>query len=55
MTDRDKDIAELAKKLLGNILEGALAGGKTIDEKACVDLALLCATTLVDKLADSLS
>jgi hypothetical protein len=53
MSERDNEIDELAKSILGNIVQGALAGGKIVDPKTTADLAVLCATALVDKLADS--
>lgn len=53
MSERDKEIAELAKNILGNVIQGTLAGGRaTIDPKEAAKAAVLCATALVDMLAD---
>ena len=51
MTERDTFIFELSQKLLGDILSGALAAGKTIDPPQCADLAVLAAVALYDKLS----
>ncbi|WP_167397621.1 hypothetical protein [Paraburkholderia aromaticivorans] len=53
MSERESEISELAKSILGNIVQGALAGGKIVDAQVSAELAVLCATALVDKLADS--
>ncbi len=53
MSDRTSEIEQLAKGILGNIVQGTLAGGKLVDPKVSAERALLCATALVDKLAAS--
>jgi hypothetical protein len=51
MSERANEIAELAKDILGNILQGILAGGGTVAPEAAAKLAVQSATALVDKLA----
>ncbi|WP_175932872.1 MULTISPECIES: hypothetical protein [unclassified Burkholderia] len=50
MTERDREIAELAKELLGRIVQGTVATGATVDVEQCAALAVRCATALVDRL-----
>ncbi|WP_196483498.1 hypothetical protein [Burkholderia territorii] len=50
MTERDNEIAELSKDLLGRIVQGTVASGAPVDAEQCATLAVQCATALVDKL-----
>ncbi|WP_196766843.1 hypothetical protein [Burkholderia territorii] len=50
MTERDNEIAELSKDLLGRIVQGTVANGVPVDAAQCAALAVQCATALVDKL-----
>ncbi|MFB5149455.1 hypothetical protein WJH60_07650 [Burkholderia orbicola] len=45
MTERDHEIAELSKELLGRIVQGT-----AVDVEQCAALAVQCATALVDRL-----
>lgn len=51
MTERDYEIADLAKDLLGRIVQGAVTNGATVDAEQSAELAVRCATVLIDKLA----
>ncbi|WP_179404527.1 hypothetical protein [Burkholderia guangdongensis] len=51
MTERQNDIADLAKDLLGAIVRGTLAAGASVDPDRSAELAVRCATALVDRLA----
>ncbi|WP_179950244.1 hypothetical protein [Burkholderia sp. MSMB1826] len=50
MTERDREIAELAKELLGRIVQGTVAAGAAVDAPQCAALAVQCATALIDRL-----
>ncbi|UVE67400.1 MULTISPECIES: hypothetical protein [Burkholderia] len=50
MTERDYEIADLSKDLLGRIVQGTIANGAAVDAEQCAALAVQCATALVDKL-----
>ncbi|KWA27128.1 hypothetical protein WT39_19535 [Burkholderia territorii] len=50
MTERDNEIAELSKDLLGRIVQGTVVNGAPVDAEQCAALAVQCATALVDKL-----
>ncbi|WP_175960755.1 hypothetical protein [Burkholderia pyrrocinia] len=50
MTERDYEIADLSKDLLGRIVQGTVANGAAVDAEQCAALAVQCATALVDKL-----
>ncbi|CAG9253381.1 MULTISPECIES: hypothetical protein [Burkholderia] len=50
MTEREHEIADLAKELLGRIVQGAMTNGAPVDAQQCAALAVECATALVDKL-----
>ncbi|WP_185640522.1 MULTISPECIES: hypothetical protein [unclassified Burkholderia] len=50
MTERDHEIADLSKELLGRIVQGMIANGAAVDAEQCAALAVQCATALVDKL-----
>ncbi|MBZ5789400.1 hypothetical protein K8353_04700 [Burkholderia contaminans] len=50
MTERDDEIADLSKELLGRIVQGTVAGGAVVDPEQCAALAVQCATALVDRL-----
>ncbi|MCA7996822.1 hypothetical protein [Burkholderia metallica] len=50
MTERDHEIADLSKELLGRIVQGAVASGAVVDVEQCVALAVQCATALIDRL-----
>ncbi|PHP86427.1 hypothetical protein CFB52_017790 [Burkholderia sp. AU18528] len=50
MTERDHEIAELSKELLGRIVQGTVATGAAVDAEQCAALAVRCATALVDRL-----
>ncbi|WP_179949402.1 MULTISPECIES: hypothetical protein [unclassified Burkholderia] len=50
MTERDREIAELAKELLGRIVQGTVATGAAVDAQQCAALAVQCATALIDRL-----
>ena len=50
MTERDYEIADLAKELLGRIVQGTLTAGATVDPARSADLALQCATALIERL-----
>ncbi|PXX38370.1 MULTISPECIES: hypothetical protein [Burkholderia] len=50
MTERDYEIADLSKELLGRIVQGTVANGAAVDAELCAALAVQCATALVDKL-----
>ncbi|MFW2274768.1 hypothetical protein [Burkholderia orbicola] len=53
MTERDHEIAELSKELLGRIVQGTVAAGAAgaaVDVEQCAALAVQCATALVDRL-----
>ncbi|AOJ27780.1 hypothetical protein WJ12_22910 [Burkholderia seminalis] len=50
MTERDHEIAELSKDLLGRIVQGTIATGATVNAQQCAALAVQCATALVDRL-----
>ncbi|VWC20338.1 hypothetical protein BLA6860_05772 [Burkholderia lata] len=51
MTERDYEIADLSKDLLGRIVQGTVASGAAVDAEQCAALAVQCATALVDRLA----
>lgn len=53
MTERDHEIADLSKELLGRIVQGAVANGATVDPAQCAALAVQCATALIDALEAS--
>ncbi|HHL4078328.1 hypothetical protein [Burkholderia sola] len=50
MTEREHEIADLSKELLGRIVQGAVTNGVPVDAQQCAALAVECATALVDKL-----
>ena len=50
MTERDDEIADLSKELLGRIVQGTVASGAVVDAEQCAALAVQCATALVDQL-----
>ncbi|WP_431823462.1 hypothetical protein [Burkholderia sp. F1] len=50
MTERDYEIADLSKDLLGRIVQGTLAAGATVDAQRSAELAVQCATALIDRL-----
>ncbi|MDR0244953.1 MAG: hypothetical protein LBJ65_25435 [Burkholderia sp.] len=50
MTERDHEIADLSKELLGRIVQGVVANGAVVDAEQCAALAVQCATALIDKL-----
>lgn len=50
MTERDHEIAELSKELLGRIVQGTVAAGAAVNAQQCAALAVQCATALVDAL-----
>ncbi|WP_201752343.1 hypothetical protein [Burkholderia pyrrocinia] len=50
MTERDYEIADLSKELLGRIVQGTVASGAAVDAQACAALAVQCAMALVDTL-----
>ncbi|AJY09823.1 hypothetical protein K6W16_21400 [Burkholderia dolosa] len=50
MTERDHEIADLSKELLGRIVQGTVANGATVDAQQCAALAIECATALIDRL-----
>ncbi|AFQ51559.1 MULTISPECIES: hypothetical protein [Burkholderia] len=50
MTERDQEIADLSRELLGRIVQGMVTNGATVDAEQCAALAVQCATALVDKL-----
>ncbi|MGR3906787.1 hypothetical protein Q3A80_07040 [Burkholderia sp. SR8] len=50
MTEREHEIAELAKELLGRIVQGTVTSGAPVDAQRCAALAMECATALVDEL-----
>ncbi|WP_164497712.1 hypothetical protein [Burkholderia catarinensis] len=50
MTERDHEIADLSKELLGRIVQGMIANGAAVDVQACAALAVQCAAALVDEL-----
>ncbi|WP_162999231.1 hypothetical protein [Burkholderia sp. Nafp2/4-1b] len=50
MTEREHEIAELSKELLGRIVQGAMMNGAPVDAQQCAELAVQCATALVDRL-----
>ncbi|HDR9587226.1 TPA: hypothetical protein QDC22_004493 [Burkholderia stabilis] len=50
MTERDYEIADLSKELLGRIVQGTVASGSPVDAAQCAALAVQCATALVDTL-----
>jgi uncharacterized protein YejL (UPF0352 family) len=50
MTERDHEIADLSKELLGRIVQGTVANGATVDAQQCATLAVECATALIDRL-----
>ncbi|MCP3724718.1 hypothetical protein M3I53_16575 [Paraburkholderia sp. CNPSo 3272] len=52
MSERDNEIADLAKDILGNIVQGMLASGKALVPADAANAAMQCATALVDQLAD---
>ncbi|PAK13175.1 hypothetical protein DF156_27610 [Burkholderia ubonensis] len=52
MTERDYEIADLSKDLLGRIVQGTLANGATVDAQRSAELAVQCATALIDRLAE---
>ncbi|KWD23322.1 hypothetical protein WL61_10475 [Burkholderia ubonensis] len=52
MTERDYEIADLSKDLLGRIVQGTLAAGATVDAERSAELAVQCATALIDRLAE---
>ncbi|MEX3941832.1 hypothetical protein AB4Y44_20175 [Paraburkholderia sp. BR10937] len=53
MSERDNEISDLAKDILGNVIQGMLASGKPLVPRDAANAAVLCATALVDQLADS--
>ncbi|WP_396331365.1 hypothetical protein [Burkholderia anthina] len=50
MTTREYEIADLAKELLGRIVQGAMMNGAPVDAQQCAALAVQCATALMDEL-----
>ncbi|WP_175780851.1 hypothetical protein [Burkholderia anthina] len=50
MTQRESEIADLSKELLGRIVQGAVMNGAPVDAQQCAALAVQCATALVDRL-----
>ncbi|MCA8063761.1 hypothetical protein [Burkholderia sp. AU38729] len=50
MTERDHEIADLSKDLLGRIVQGTVASGAVVDVEQCAALAVQCATALIDTL-----
>ncbi|AIO36151.1 hypothetical protein [Burkholderia pseudomultivorans] len=50
MTERDHEIADLSKELLGRIVQGTVASGAAVDAQQCAALAVQCATVLIDQL-----
>jgi hypothetical protein len=52
MTERDNDIADLAKELLCSMVQGMLATGASVDPARSAALAVQCATALIDALAE---
>ncbi|WP_185733321.1 hypothetical protein [Burkholderia sp. Bp8998] len=50
MTEREYEIADLSKELLGRIVQGAVMSGAPVDAQQCAALAVECATALVDTL-----
>jgi hypothetical protein len=52
MTERDNDIADLAKELLCSMVQGMLATGASVDPVRSAALAVQCATALIDALAE---
>lgn len=52
MTERDYEIGDLAKDLLGRIVQGTLAAGATVDAEQSAELAVRCATALIDRLEE---
>jgi hypothetical protein len=51
MTERQEFIADLSQKLLGELLNGALASGEALDIPNCVDTAVKAAEALYDRLS----
>ncbi|WP_185732491.1 hypothetical protein [Burkholderia sp. Bp8963] len=52
MTERDYEIGDLAKEILGRIVQGNLSAGATVDVEQSAELAVRCATALIDKLEE---
>jgi hypothetical protein len=52
MSERDQFIAEVSKKLLGDVIGGALARGETPHIQGCVDIAVKAAAALFDRLSE---
>jgi len=50
MTEREHEIADLSKDLLGRIVQGAVMNGAPVDAQQCAALAVQCATALMDEL-----
>lgn len=50
MTQRESEVADLSKELLGRIVQGAVMNGAPVDAQQCAALAVQCATALVDRL-----
>ena len=50
MTERDHEIADLSKELLGRIVPGTVKSGVVVDAEQCAALAVQCETALVDRL-----
>ncbi|WP_269506923.1 hypothetical protein [Burkholderia sp. IMCC1007] len=50
MTEREHEIADLSKDLLGRIVQGVVMKGAPVDAQQCAALAVQCATALVDQL-----
>ncbi|RQR89948.1 hypothetical protein DID97_23280 [Burkholderia sp. Bp8977] len=50
MTEREHEIADLSKELLGRIVQGAVTNGAPVDAQQCAALAVKCATALIDAL-----
>lgn len=51
MSEYQQFLAEQSAKLLGDILNGALAASKEVNPKDCADLAVLSAKALYERLS----
>lgn len=52
MSERDQFIAETSKKLLGDIVGGAVSRGDAPNISGCVDIAVKAAAALFDRLLE---